>query len=316
MIAPLAAERLGLFAAPGLVAISGGADSVALLIAARELGLQVTAAHFHHHLRGEAADGDAEFVRQLAARRGVTYLRGDGDVANPTGNVEANARRLRYDWLAVAARESGAAWVATAHTADDQAETVLLNLMRGTGLRGLGGIAESRQLAPGVRLIRPLLAARRGDLRAWLAARGESHREDETNSDSRHSRAWVRAQLLPLMESRNPSAVPALARAAAHAARAAECEMIAADRALRAVELPRADPWVVLDLPAWKRLTPDDRSAIVRRIWEREGWPARELSAATLARVAATPEPPARADLPGRVRVEASPGVVRLGRMS
>ena len=307
-----AADRLHLRAAPGLIAVSGGADSVALLHLARDLGLAVAAAHFHHHLRGADADADADFVQALAARVGVDHHRGDGDTPGERGNAEAAARRLRYAWLAAVARETGAAWVATAHTADDQAETVLLNLLRGTGLRGLAGIAEARDLA-GVRLVRPLLGVRRGELRAWLAHRNEPHREDATNRDAARSRAWVRAELLPRIEGRNAAAIPAIARAAAQARRAAEAEARDCDRLLRALELPRAGAWVVLDARAWQRLAPEDRAAVVRRVYEREAWPARELGAATLRRVA---EAAAPADLPGGVRLELAPGAVRLGRGS
>ena len=303
-------ERLRLHSASGVIAVSGGADSVALLHVARELGLTVTAAHFHHHLRGDSADADADFVRDLARRLGIPHLRGDGDPLSLGGNAEAAARQLRYAWLAEAAKSAGAAWVATAHTLDDQAETVLLNLLRGTGLRGLAGIAESRELAPGVRLVRPLLAVRRADPRAWLVARGESHREDETNTDPRYSRAWLRAEFLPILELRHPAAIPALARAARHASEAADAETIGLIRTLRAIELPRAGATVVLDCAAWRRLTPTDRAAIARQIWRREQWPTRELSAAALARIATMTEPTA-ADLPGHIRGEVTGLVVR-----
>jgi tRNA(Ile)-lysidine synthase len=136
---------------PGVVAVSGGADSVALLRALVAAGMgPLHIAHFHHHLRGAEADEDAVFVRRLADELGCAFHLGEADVTAAGGNLEATARRLRYAWLAELGATIGAAWVATGHTADDQAETVLHRLLRGTGLRGLRGIASTAPLAPGL----------------------------------------------------------------------------------------------------------------------------------------------------------------------
>jgi tRNA(Ile)-lysidine synthase len=126
-----------------VVAVSGGADSVALLRALRACGVPPTVAHVNHKLRGGDSDADEAFVRELCDSLGVPCVVKAADVAAlATGaNLEATARRVRYDFFAEVATEAGAAWVATAHTADDQAETVLHRLMRGTGLQGLRGIA-------------------------------------------------------------------------------------------------------------------------------------------------------------------------------
>ena len=141
---------------PGVVAVSGGADSVALLRALHTCHAALTVAHVNHQLRGEESDADEAFVRDLCAALGVECRVRSVDVtALAAGdNLESTARRVRYEFFTEVANEVGAAWVATAHTADDQAETVLHRLIRGTGLQGLGGevlhsfARSSRSLAP------------------------------------------------------------------------------------------------------------------------------------------------------------------------
>ena len=155
MGAPLPAAVRAFFAehrlaGAGIVAVSGGADSVALLRALHAEGFgPLVVAHFHHGLRGAEADTDAAFVRELASALGCQFELGEADVRAAGGNLEATARRLRYDWLAGVAAATGAEWVATGHTADDQAETVLHRLVRGTGLRGLRGIAPVARMGGG-----------------------------------------------------------------------------------------------------------------------------------------------------------------------
>ncbi len=131
------------------MAVSGGADSVALLCALRACGAAVVVAHVNHRLRGEESDGDETFVRELCAALGAEcYVRSADVAALASGsNLESTARRVRYEFFAEVAHAIGAAWAATAHTADDQAETVLHRLIRGTGLQGLRGIAAERRAA-------------------------------------------------------------------------------------------------------------------------------------------------------------------------
>jgi len=205
-----------------LAAVSGGSDSVALAWILKDLhdrGLLVLAAvgHVHHQLRGAEADDDEAFVRELAARIGVTFLTGRVDVKAAVerdgGSVESVARRLRYAWLERAAADAGATHIATGHTLDDQAETVLLRLLRGAGGRGLSGIRPVR--GP---VVRPLLDCRRADLSAYLASIGETFRDDATNRDLEVPRNRVRHELLPVIERIAPGGVDSLARAAALAA--------------------------------------------------------------------------------------------------
>jgi tRNA(Ile)-lysidine synthase len=201
-----------------LAAVSGGSDSVALALILKDLhdeGRLVLAAigHVNHQLRGAESDADEAFVASLAARLGVPFVAGRVDVAAAAAeaheSTEAAARRLRYAWLHETADAVAADVVATGHTVDDQAETVLLRLLRGTGTRGLGGIRPVRG-----RVIRPLLECRRDALRAFVGARGETFREDASNADLRVPRNAVRHVLLPAVARLAPHGVDALARAA------------------------------------------------------------------------------------------------------
>lgn len=185
------------------VAVSGGADSVALLRilhGARErLGLKLMVAHFDHCLRGEASEADAEFVADLARRYELPFILGREDVAGAARrnkwNLEDAARRLRYAFFERIIREGQVTRVAVAHTADDQAETVLAHMIRGSGPTGLAGIYP---VAGAV--VRPLLDIRRQELRGYLRSHGETWREDTTNQDVRRLRARIRTRLAPLLE--------------------------------------------------------------------------------------------------------------------
>ncbi len=185
------------------VAVSGGADSVALLLLLLEqrerLGIVLSVAHFNHRLRGRAADADEKFVARLAAAHDLPFHLRRADVAaeakRARGNVEETARRLRYEFFEELVRDGAVQAVAVAHTTDDQAETVLGHILRGTGLAGLGGIHPAVD-----HVFRPLLGVRRGQLRAYLKKRKQPWREDVTNLDLTRMRARIRRRLLPLLE--------------------------------------------------------------------------------------------------------------------
>lgn len=185
------------------VAVSGGADSVALLHllanAREKLGIQLLVVHFDHRLRGAESDADAEFVADLARSLKMQIVLDREDVAEAAKrnkwNLEDAARRLRYAFFERVVRAGQATRIAVAHTADDQAETVLAHLIRGTGPTGLAGIHPTAGA-----VVRPLLAIRREDLRAYLRLHQQSWREDSTNLDVQRVRARIRARLLPLLE--------------------------------------------------------------------------------------------------------------------
>jgi tRNA(Ile)-lysidine synthase len=185
------------------VAVSGGADSVALLRLLQhvreQLGVKLLVVHFDHCLRGAASDADAEFVGDLARSFGLPFILDREDVAGAAKrnkwNLEDAARRLRYAFFERVIRDGQATRIAVAHTADDQAETVLAHLIRGTGPTGLAGIYP----IAGV-VVRPLLSIRREELRTYLRDLRQTWREDLTNLDVQRLRARVRSRLLPLME--------------------------------------------------------------------------------------------------------------------
>ena len=192
----LAGDRVG-------VGVSGGADSVALLRLleqlSAELGIRLAVLHFNHQLRGAESDADESFVAQLAAVRGIEFLAGREDVAAAARahgwNLEDAARRLRYAFFASVVKAGRITRVAVAHTADDQAETVLARLVRGTGPAGLAAIYPVKG-----HVVRPLLEIRRAELRDYLAALGQPWREDASNLDLTRLRARLRHQILPVLE--------------------------------------------------------------------------------------------------------------------
>lgn len=219
-----AAALRGGLVAPGdrvVAALSGGPDSVALvallLRLREEMPLEIRLAHFNHKIR-EEADEDERFVRDLATRWVLPLEIGSADVRSHAAakrlNLEEASRDLRYAFLRRAAAAAGATKIATGHTMTDQAETVLMRLMRGAGIAGLAGIAP---VVPGepCPIVRPLLGIAGPDLRRWLEAEGLTCREDATNRDRRFLRNRVRAELLPALASRfEPRIVEHLARLA------------------------------------------------------------------------------------------------------
>src|SRR6266699_3594784 len=193
------------------VAVSGGADSVALLrllLELRtELGVVLSVVHFNHKLRGLEADADEQFVADLASRNKLEFRCESGDVTACAAAkrliVETAAREMRYGFFNQLLAEGRVNRVVTAHTLDDQAETVLLRVVRGAGTRGLAGIypqssVAGRQVCGSI--IRPLLRVRRKELEAYLFAEGQRWREDSSNRDLRHARNRVRHGILPRLE--------------------------------------------------------------------------------------------------------------------
>jgi tRNA(Ile)-lysidine synthase len=223
------------------VAVSGGADSVALLRLfeemREELGIRLAVLHFNHLLRGAESNADEHFVAQLAAARDLPFFSARRDVAAEARalgwNLEDAARRLRYAFFSSIVDSGRASRIAVAHTADDQAETVLAHLLRGTGPTGLAAIY------PVVgRVIRPLLDVRRSGLRAYLSALGQPWREDSSNLDTTRLRARIRHQLLPQLERDfQPEVVARLGQLAALAREDVEFwELLLADRSQALLE--------------------------------------------------------------------------------
>ncbi|NRA01455.1 MAG: tRNA lysidine(34) synthetase TilS [Myxococcales bacterium] len=198
--------------------MSGGGDSVAMLHALSALGQCIAAAHVHHGLRGASAELDLELVRERSAKLGVRFLEARVDVRIPDGrSPEARARVLRYAALERLRADHGFAFIATGHTLDDQAETLLLRAIRGTSPGGLSGIAARAETEAGAPVLRPLLSLRREALRNYLRTRGLTWREDPGNCDPGVPRSRVRRDVLPVLEQIHPGATERLAALAGRA---------------------------------------------------------------------------------------------------
>jgi len=283
-------RQIGQSGAGWVVAVSGGGDSVALIRAlhgfAAGVGLRLSVAHLDHGARGEESAADARFVAELAGALGLPCDLGRWSPARPA-HFEADARRARLAWLAGVAARRGASVVATGHTRDDQAETILHRILRGTGPSGLAGMPARRLLADSVRLVRPLLGSTRRELRAYLVAMGQPFRDDPTNLDTSRTRARLRHDLLPKLAAEyNPRVAEALVRLGRLAA-AANRENGAPLRALeRAATLAEDDAGITLDRAFLARLARPLRAEVLRLAWRRRGWPEVDMDATRWRRLA------------------------------
>jgi tRNA(Ile)-lysidine synthase len=216
------------------------------------------------------------------------------------------------------ARERAIRRVATGHTADDQAETVLHRLLRGTGLQGLRGIARRREIAPGVELVRPLLGVRRAEVMAFLRSLGQPAREDSSNRDLRLTRNRIRHELIPLLAAHyNPAVVEVLGRLAAQAAEAFGEEQAAAEALLAAAELPRAGRELVFDQPRLAAASEREVRAMLRLVWERENWSRDAMGYVAWQRLTALARGEGKsADFPGGVHARGRGRVFLLGPRS
>ena len=318
---PRVGEAMGRSWGSGVVvAVSGGGDSVGLLRALVTLGeggrLRISVAHLDHGVRGEESRGDARFVADLASSLGLPFDLGEWR-ASRTGHFEADARRARYAWLAEVARGRGAAVVAVGQTLDDQAETILHRVLRGSGVKGLSGMPGRRRMAEGLTLVRPLLEITRREVRDYLAAIGQDFVEDSSNLDTSKTRARIRHELLPVLADRhNPNIAEALVRLGRLASGASRTlEKLARDRAQALVS--EAGPGLLIfRRPGLAHLSRFDRGEVLRHAWRRAGWPEGAMDArrwGKLARLAASDE--GRISVGAGVEAMASPDQLVLRRL-
>ncbi len=292
-----------------LVAVSGGADSVALLSGLIEVAssdsLELFVAHLNHRLRGHESDMDATFVEDLAARHMLPCEIGnaasDELVAGTTG-LEETARNIRYRFLERVAAKLECKTIALAHTADDQAETVLHHLFRGTGITGLRGIPATRTTQSGARLVRPILAIRRRDIEEYLRDRGQSFRTDATNTDLSMTRNQMRHVVLPMLrEQINPQVDSAICRLADQAR---EIEDFIRTIAFQLLEqsLKETQPETCrLDVnPLANQPRPVIRE-LFREIWRRQNWPMQAMGFEQWDRLADTVGTRETITLPNRI---------------
>lgn len=200
-----------------LVALSGGADSVCLLLSLRQLGYRCAAAHCNFHLRGEESERDEAFVRILCKRHEVELHTADFDTMGFAGenhqSLELAARNLRYRWFGQLMQTYAYTAVCVGHHRDDNVETLLLNLVRGTGVQGLCGMEpDTISQEFGIRILRPLLVVSREDIQAWLIGVGQTWVTDSTNLQDCAARNVIRNRVLPLLNDINPAAAKNIQR--------------------------------------------------------------------------------------------------------
>lgn len=310
-----------------VVGVSGGADSVALLQLLYELSaagwsLRLHVAHLNHQIRGAEADHDAEFVAQLARGIRVPASIESADVparARVDGvSLEQAGRECRFEMLERVCLQVGAEYVALAHQADDQAETVLHRVVRGTGVRGLVGIRPSRALRPGsaVRVIRPLLSIRRSEIEAFLRERHLPFCVDSTNQTLTYTRNVIRREVLPLLQAKfNPQVLDALLRLGEQASDLENYLDDLADKSLPPLIIETGVDQLTLDCEALERKPRVIRSHLLRQAFRRLGFPEGEITYDHLVRtlsLAGDRNGSKTLHLPGGIRVTRSYGRLKL----
>ena len=268
-----------------LVAVSGGADSVALLRGladvSDEFSLNLCVAHLNHRIRGEESDSDASWVARLAATLNLPCELGEispEEFSVATTGLEETARKLRYQFFEQAAGKFDCQTVALAHTADDQSETVLHHLFRGTGIAGLRGIPAVWSSSSGCRIVRPLLAVRRSLIEAYLQERGQSFCTDLTNADTFLTRNKIRHIVLPMLrEQINPQIDAALLRLAEQASEIEEILHTEAERLL-ASSLKDQQPMICrIDISHLSQQPRHLVREMFRVLWRHQDWPQQSM---------------------------------------
>ncbi|MCA9009779.1 MAG: tRNA lysidine(34) synthetase TilS [Planctomycetaceae bacterium] len=311
---------------PVLLAVSGGRDSMGLLHATTRLRSVlelpfILVAHLDHGLRGEAGRDDAELVRSTCRTLNVPVVVSECDAGQleraARGSLEEAARTARYDFLHRTAKQHSIPLIVTAHHAADQAETVLHNIIRGTGIRGLRGVPERRRLSDTVELIRPMLTIQECALTEYVQHYQIAFAIDATNDSHAFTRNRIRHQLLPLLaKDFNVSIQDSIVRLAGQAEELLQILDGVAEELLKDAVLEQTPGLCRLDV---LRLT-QQPPAIVRHamtvLWQQQNWPRRDMSGPQWHRLTALlfNAPPAALDLPGLIRAELRGNLLALTR--
>ncbi|MDX2035510.1 MAG: tRNA lysidine(34) synthetase TilS [Isosphaeraceae bacterium] len=289
-----------------VVAVSGGIDSISMLHllaeTAQSTHLELVVAHLDHGVRGEAAREDARFVERTALDLGIDCELGRWNPLREN-HFESDARIARYEWLAEVARRRRAHAIATAHTLDDQVETILHRFIRGTGIEGLRGIPSLRSSSDGIVIVRPLLEVSRRELTEFLEHRGIDHRVDETNQDIRHTRNRIRLDLIPGLEADfNPRVKEAIAGLGREVRAQHERQAPHIESLLRLTLVELSPRRCVFDLVPLRSIEPASQLALLRLAWRRAGFPLQGMSRGDWTRLLRVVDgADSRIDLPGRV---------------
>ncbi len=300
-----------------LVGVSGGADSVGLLRAVAAEGgipdVKLVVGHVDHGIRGAGSQADLEWVGELAGQLGLEYEATTVDLLGD--HSEASARESRYAALIDAAERHGCGAIMVAHTRDDQVETVLHNLLRGTGLKGVAGMSERKRLGNGLELLRPILDLRRADVENWLRSVGQSWRDDHTNTETRWTRNRIRHELLPVLEREyNPQVREALLRMSRLSSEAVGIVREVVDEEWGRCVLEQSESVVRLCVDSLNRLQEPLVRALLLEIWSRQGWPRQAMSYSHWQNLARTVTVGTALDLPGGVAARRNGGVARIER--
>jgi tRNA(Ile)-lysidine synthase len=310
--------------APVIVGLSGGSDSVALLAVLVRLGYNCIAAHCNFHLRGDESDGDESFALSVAAGLGAPFRKVNFSTLSYAGerhlSVEMAARELRYGWFEELRMSEKAQAIAVGHHRDDNAETLLINLTRGTGIRGLRGM-----LPRNGHVVRPLLCANRAQILDWLEAEGLTYVTDASNLSDDYTRNMIRLRLIPMLEQINPSALENLARTAEHIAEAEQIYLAAISEAEKIVMAnpERLDVEALMRFPApatllYELLRPLNFSRqVTNNIFKSLDQPGRTFYSAThrivTARGHLVSSPLGKASMPSEYSIEAGEAIASCG---
>ena len=321
-----------------VIAASGGADSTALLVAMLQIRpnpARTFVAHFNHALRGAESDADQEFVESLAAKLGVQCIAKRATEVGLSNSSESSLRKLRHQFLKEVAVSQNARWITMGHQADDQVETFLHHLLRGSGPSGLSGIQTFRSIDALIDIARPLLRVRRAEILEYLGARNQTFRTDSSNATLNYTRNRIRNELLPnlrsfansesldvrllqareLISEEHAAFVELADRWLAKIGYASEELMRSSQDELKghehfAVPIPmcRNEPWPII------------REALVM-VWHRMNWPLREMNhkhwrkLQTLIEQASQTTHPKRLELPGQILATCRKGMLRIERL-
>ena len=301
-------ERGQVSQAAVLIGVSGGADSVALLRGLVELRNEFTlslhVAHLNHKLRGAASDADAAWVEQLATSLNLPVEIGSvtSDLTHERGGVEEAARNARHRFLNETAVRIDCNTIAVAHTADDQVETVLHHLFRGTGLSGLRGIPSERPLSNSIRLVRPMLSIRRELVEEYLHELGQDFRTDATNADTSLTRNWLRHELLPQLRNHFGEKIDlSLTRLSEQAAEIETTLTTLAERLLDQSLLDAQSDTVRLDVRPLANQPRHLVREVFVQLWQRQQWPRQSMGFAEWDRLAETALVGGTTNLPGGI---------------
>lgn len=304
-----------------VLGVSGGPDSLALLYGfnrfAVPMNISLIVAHFDHALRADSSD-DAEFVRSTAQTLDLPFYGTQSSLdltSGSLGGVEESCRKARYAFFRNVAQRTEAKWIATGHTRDDQVETVLAAVLRGTGLHGLSGIPIIRHMGEGLTLLRPLLDASRAQIDAYLKALGVKPCVDSSNDDRAYTRNRIRHELLPLLRATyNPKLDEALLRLGSIAERSSNIlRLLARTIVEQSTSVDSAD-CVELDVGRLGEFETELIAETVRYLFEAKQWPRKELGMREIDRIVGLVNSDENAawDLPNNMRAERTASTLRI----